>query len=87
MQDERTRTHILDRPENPGRHPLLAHLPTIDQQYKNLCEAMRARGIEVFNLSSNSLLTAFPKMEALLLFEAQVRKIAYVQLISRTYPT
>jgi len=45
-----------------GTHPLLSHLPVIDQQYRNLYEAIRARGIEVFNLSSTSRLTAFPKM-------------------------
>jgi hypothetical protein len=45
-----------------GSHPLLAHLPVIDQQYTDLYAAIRARGIEVVNLSSQSRLTAFPKL-------------------------
>src|SRR5262245_171519 len=44
-----------------GMHPLLSQLPVIDEQYKNLYEAIRARGVEVFNLSEASRLTAFPK--------------------------
>jgi spore maturation protein CgeB len=45
-----------------GMHPLLSQLPVIDEQYKNLYQAIRARGVEVFNLSSSSRLTTFPKM-------------------------
>ena len=45
-----------------GTHPLLAHLPVIDQQYAELYAAIKARGIEVVNLSSSSRLTAFPKL-------------------------
>ena len=45
-----------------GTHSLLAQLPVIDQQYKNLYDAVRARGVEVFNLSSASRLTSFPKL-------------------------
>src|SRR6185503_15807930 len=44
-----------------GTHPLLAHLPVIDQQYAELYAAIRARGVEVVNLSSQSQLEAFPK--------------------------
>ncbi|HEU4931391.1 MAG TPA: hypothetical protein VFT48_04890, partial [Pyrinomonadaceae bacterium] len=43
-----------------GNHPLLAHLPVIDQQYTDLFAAIRARGVEVVNLSSQSRLAAFP---------------------------
>ncbi|MET0625889.1 MAG: glycosyltransferase [Pyrinomonadaceae bacterium] len=45
-----------------GRHSLAPRLATIDAQYRRLGEALRARGIEVFNLSAASRLTAFPKM-------------------------
>jgi hypothetical protein len=45
-----------------GMHSLSPQLSTIDQQYQRLGEAIKARGIEVFNLSSRSRLTAFPKM-------------------------
>ena len=45
-----------------GRHVLTSQLSAIDEQYQCLYEAIRARGVEVFNLSSTSRLTAFPKM-------------------------
>ena len=45
-----------------GRHSLAPRLATIDAQYRRLGAALAARGIEVFNLSGASLLTAFPKM-------------------------
>lgn len=45
-----------------GTHALTNQLAIIDEQYKRLYEAIRARGIEVFNLSRTSRLTAFPKM-------------------------
>jgi spore maturation protein CgeB len=45
-----------------GRHALQSQLALIDQQYKSLYDAIRERGVEVFNFSSNSRLTALPKM-------------------------
>src|SRR5712692_4561248 len=45
-----------------GTHSLAQQLPTIDGQYRQLGEALRAQGVEVFNLSATSRLTAFPKM-------------------------
>ncbi len=45
-----------------GRHPLESQFSIIDQQYGRLYEAIRARGVEVFNLSEKSRLTAFPKL-------------------------
>src|SRR5215217_29584 len=60
-----------------GRHLLLSQLPVIDQQYKDLYEAIRARGVEVFNLSSASRLRAFPKM-SLAGFTKPGRKIFFV---------
>jgi glycosyltransferase involved in cell wall biosynthesis len=45
-----------------GKHSLSAQLHIIDEQYQRLYEAIKARGVEVLNLSSESLLTAFPKM-------------------------
>ena len=45
-----------------GVHSLTAQLSVIDQQYQRLNEAARARGIEIYNLSAESRLTAFPKI-------------------------
>jgi spore maturation protein CgeB len=45
-----------------GRHALEPQLALIDKQYTRLYEAISALGVEVFNLSSTSRLTAFPKM-------------------------
>ncbi len=45
-----------------GRHSLAPRLATIDAQYRRLGEALRARGVEVFNLSRASRLTAFPRL-------------------------
>ena len=45
-----------------GAHALSRQLATIDEQYHRLGEALRARGVEVFNLSRVSRLTAFAKM-------------------------
>src|SRR6185369_7021703 len=46
-----------------GVHSLTAQLSVIDQQYRQLNEAARARGVEIYNLSSQSRLTAFQKIE------------------------
>lgn len=45
-----------------GVHSLTAQLPAIDKQYRGLNAAARALGIEIYNLSQSSKLTAFPKM-------------------------
>jgi hypothetical protein len=45
-----------------GTHALSRQLPTIDGQYRHLGDALRARGVEVFNLSRTSRLTAFPNI-------------------------
>ena len=45
-----------------GRHALEPQLTLIDEQYRLLYESISASGVEVFNLSSTSRLTAFPKM-------------------------
>lgn len=45
-----------------GVHSLSPQLAIIDEQYKRLAEAIQARGVEVFNLSRPSRLTAFPKL-------------------------
>ena len=46
-----------------GIHPLASQLSIIDDQYCHLGEALRARGIEILNLSPISRLTAFPKVD------------------------
>jgi hypothetical protein len=46
-----------------GPHRLLAQLPAIDEQYRKLGEALRARGVELVNLSARSRLTGLPKMD------------------------
>ena len=45
-----------------GAHSLTSQLMVIDQQYRRLNDAARARGVEIYNLSSESRLTAFPKI-------------------------
>ena len=45
-----------------GSHPLAGLLPTIDDEYRRLGAALRAGGVEVYNLSRESRLTAFPKI-------------------------
>src|SRR5262249_48915380 len=52
-----TENHFFAR---TGVHPLTGQLKTIDEQYRRLGEALRARGMEVFNLSRTSRLSAFP---------------------------
>jgi hypothetical protein len=44
-----------------GSHILADYFPTIDQEYRNLADALDACGVRVVNLSSESRLTAFPK--------------------------
>jgi hypothetical protein len=45
-----------------GRHALMADIPRIDREYTNLYNSCRAQGIELLNLSSQSRLTALPKI-------------------------
>lgn len=45
-----------------GAHALGRKLAAIDAEYRRLVEALRARGVEVFNLSPVSRLTAIPRM-------------------------
>ena len=45
-----------------GRHALSSEVSQIDREYLHLYESCRRMGIEVFNLSPESLLTAFPKI-------------------------
>jgi hypothetical protein len=45
-----------------GVHSLASQLTVIDQQYRRLYDAARARGVEIYNLSETSRLTAFPKI-------------------------
>lgn len=45
-----------------GRHPLTGEFAQIEREYKHLYESCQRMGVEVVNLSSESRLTAFPKM-------------------------
>jgi hypothetical protein len=45
-----------------GVHSLTSQLTVIDQQYRRLRDAARARGVEIYNVSESSRLTAFPKI-------------------------
>jgi GT2 family glycosyltransferase len=45
-----------------GVHALTRQLPQIDREYQQLYAECLRRGVEVFNLSRESRLTAFPKM-------------------------
>ena len=44
-----------------GKHPLAPQFDAINEQYCRLAEAAKANGVEIFNLSEISRLTAFPK--------------------------
>lgn len=44
-----------------GKHPLAPQFEKINEQYRRLAEAAKALGVEIFNLSRRSRLTAFPK--------------------------
>ena len=46
-----------------GRHPLATRLREIDAQYGRLAQALRQRGVELVNLSSQSLLASLPKVD------------------------
>lgn len=45
-----------------GRHALTAEIDRINQEYRQLDESCRRRNVDIFNLSAESLLTAFRKM-------------------------
>ena len=45
-----------------GRHPLAGELNHVNNEYAALAQAFRQRGVDVFNLSAESRLTAFPKI-------------------------
>src|SRR5215213_10039610 len=45
-----------------GRHPLEPQFDSINDQYCRFAEAAKAHGVEIFNLSRISRLTAFPKI-------------------------
>jgi hypothetical protein len=45
-----------------GRHPLAGEVNQINNEYAALAQTCRQRGVEVFNLSAESRLTAFPKL-------------------------
>ena len=44
-----------------GRHPLAGQLAQIDREYGALCEACRAEGVELVNLSPTSRLQSLPR--------------------------
>lgn len=46
-----------------GQHPLSKQLAQIDQEYARLAEMCRRRAVDVVNLSRQSRLTAFPKID------------------------
>jgi glycosyltransferase involved in cell wall biosynthesis len=45
-----------------GRHALAGEFPQIEREYRQLYENLSRQGIEIFNLSRESRLTAFPKI-------------------------
>ena len=45
-----------------GRHVLAGEFPQIDREYQELYESFSRQGIEIFNLSRESRLTALPKI-------------------------
>ncbi len=68
-----------------GRHSLSGELTQIEAEYSRLLESCRREGTEVFNLSQQSRLRAFPRMtqeefarQALSPFDSSTRKIFFV---------
>lgn len=55
-----TRGHCYDK-EDTKLHPLNRILNKVNEEFLKLNRVFRENGIEVFNLSSQSLVTAFPK--------------------------
>lgn len=55
-----TKNHFFGQ---TGTHPLARKFNTINQQYGQLAGALIGKGIKVFNLSRQSSLTAFPKID------------------------
>lgn len=47
---------------NTGKHTLGKNLPAINQEYERLNKVALKKGIQIFNLSAESRLTAFPKI-------------------------
>ncbi|HEY6305683.1 MAG TPA: glycosyltransferase [Candidatus Angelobacter sp.] len=64
-----------------GQHPLERQLPQIDREYKRLYDACRRAGAEVYNLSANSRLTAFPKL-SLAEFEDREKPKSGLRIVS-----
>lgn len=64
-----------------GQHPLTHELPQIDEQYRCLYATCRAHGVEVFNLSAGSRLTAVPKL-SLSAFGAQEKPAESLNIVS-----
>ncbi len=64
-----------------GRHPLEPQLLRINAEYKRLYDECVRRGVEVFNLSSDSRLTAFPKL-SLSQFERAANPAKSLQVVS-----
>jgi len=61
-----------------GTHSLASQIQIIDRQYAQLYEAIKARGLELFNLSRTSRLTALPKI-SLEQFAAHAHQVAGCQ--------
>jgi len=48
--------------QKTGRHPLAPQFDSINEQYCRLADAAKSHGVEIFNLSKISRLTAFPQI-------------------------
>lgn len=48
--------------QNNKKHPLSRIFNTIDKEFNNLNKAFHSKGVNVYNLSKESAITAFPKM-------------------------
>ena len=64
-----------------GTHALARQLPQMENEYRQLYEAFRCLGVEVFNLASVSRLTAFPKI-SISEFAAMTRKERPLRIVS-----
>ena len=62
-----------------GKHALTSRLDQINREYAALERACRERGVEIVNLSQQSLLTAFPKMAPAVFVETAYPNTQYTR--------
>jgi hypothetical protein len=64
-----TKNHFFGK---TGSHNLSPHIAAVDRNYRFLGRALNRKGVEVLNLSNQSLLEAFPKIDIDTFFSTRV---------------